>query len=351
MTSSHESPVLLITGITGFFAAHVLDAALADPAAYRIRGTTRDLAKGADARKRLSEEDAARVEIVYVDDLATADLTDVLKDVWFIAHVASPCTAMIQDVEREMMGPAIDGTLNLLRAAAKQATVKRVALTSSILALADYLAAPIEPTRTLTKDSWTEGERNMAPGPSAYSVAKMLAERAAYQFVEEKKPSFILATFQPSLLYGPILQPVKGLDSINATSALFYTLLCSLDSMPPCYLPHYCHVGDAADAHVRWLSSSSAPGQRYPLNGGSMDYAMAVEYISKQYPDLVSRLPKDYKQAVLDKKDADVVYPTIDCSDAVEHLGIKFRDWQACVKDTIDSLLELENRTEATSTS
>lgn len=92
--------LVLLTGITGFLAAHVLDALLAHPAGYRVRGTLRSLSKREALLARLAPADRERVELVVVEDTASSDLTEALRGVEYVAHVASPYQLVRQRPQR-----------------------------------------------------------------------------------------------------------------------------------------------------------------------------------------------------------------------------------------------------------
>lgn len=340
-----QQPIVLITGITGFAAAHVLDAVLADPAGYRVRGTSRSVAKKGELLARLSPEDAKRVELVEVAKTEASDLSEAVRGVTYIAHVASPYQLNVEDPERDLLVPAIEGTLNILRYAAKEPSVKKIAITSSFAAVVDFPnGGPNRPGFVYTDKDWNPLERKDAQGPVAYSISKKLAEKAAWDFVEQEKPLFQIAAFNPPMIYGQTEQPGVRLGNLNTSSAAIYALLKGLDKMPDDRLPLFCHARDVADAHVRWLSSASAPSQRYLLFGGAFNWAMAAEYIAQTRPELASRLPKDYKEAVAAKKDPQQSYAVLDASPAQTLLGISFKDWKQTLDDSIDSLLELEKR-------
>lgn len=340
-----DAPILLITGVTGFLAAHVLDAALADPKGYRVRGTLRSMSKRDELLSRFSAEDAKRIELVEVAKTESSDLSEAVKGVSLIAHVASPYQLQVEDVERDLLVPAIEGTLNLLRYAAKEASVKRVAITSSFAAITDFTkGGPNRPGYTYTKEDWNPFTRQDAKGPVAYSVSKTLAEKAAWEFVKTERPGFTLATFNPPMIYGPTLQPAVRLSTLNTSSKAIYTLITSPSAVPDDRLPLFCHARDVGDAHVVWLSSNSAPSQRYTLYGGAFNWAMAVGYIARHYPELVSRLPKGYEEALSTAKDPKTSYASFDASDAEQKLNIRFKDWQTTLKESLDSLLELEKR-------
>ncbi|UZJ52813.1 hypothetical protein CBS101457_002133 [Exobasidium rhododendri] len=340
---SSSSPIVLITGITGFLAAHVLDSVLADPAKYRVRGTVRNLGKKEALLARLGAENAARVELVQVSATEKDDLSEAVRGVTYIAHVASPYQLQVEDVERDLLIPAVEGTLNILRYAKKEPSVKKVAITSSFAAVVDFTkGGPNRPGYVYTKENWNPHNREDAKGPVAYAVSKKLADKAAWDFVEKEKPQFEISTFNPPMIYGQTLQPGVTLSSLNTSSKTIYTLISSADAMPDDRLPLFCHASDVGDAHVRWLSSKTASPQRYLLFGGRFNWAMAVQHISETRPDLRERLPKGYEKAILDKKNPNESYATLDCTPAKEELHISFKGWKETLDDSLDSLLSLE---------
>lgn len=145
------------------------------------------------------------------------------------------------------------------------------------------------------------------------------------------------------MIYGQTLQPSVSLSSLNTSSKTIYQLISSVDEVPGDRLPLFCHASDVADAHARWLFSNTASSQRYLLSGGAFNWAMAIEHIAQTRPDLKSRLPKGWEQAVAEKKDPKTSYATLDCKPAEKELGMTFKDWKKTLDDSLDSLLELEN--------
>lgn len=129
-----SGPLVLITGITGFLSAHVLDAVLASPANYKVRGTLRSISKKDAILERLSTEDRKRVEFVEVADTATSDLLPAVRGVEIIHHVASPYQLNVKDAEKDLLIPAVEGTLNILRFAKHEKSVKKIVITSSFAA-------------------------------------------------------------------------------------------------------------------------------------------------------------------------------------------------------------------------
>lgn len=341
--------LVLITGITGFLAAHVLDAVLASPANYRVRGTLRSLSKKDELLARLSPEDQKRVELIEVADTATSDLLPAVRGVEIIHHVASPYQLNVQDAERDLLIPAVEGTLNILRFAKHEKSVKKIVITSSFAAVTSLKeGGPNRPGFVYTAEHWNPATYEDAieaggAGAFSYSVSKKLAEQAAWDYKQNEKPHFEIATINPPMIYGPTLQPGVKLSNLNTSSKTIYGLVSSADQMPEDRLPLFCHARDVGDAHVAAAEKEGGMGRRYLLCGGKFTWAHAVKFIAEQYPDLESRLPKGWKEASGNLKDVNEI-ASLDTKPAEQVLGMKFRDWQTTLKESLDSLLELEKR-------
>lgn len=344
------SATVLITGVTGFIASHVLEATLTSPAHYHVRGTLRTMSKKEELLSRLLPEDRERVELVEVADTASSDLSEAVRGVKYIFHVASPFQVVVEDAEKDLLKPAIDGTLNLLKYANKEPSVEKVVITSSFAAIIDIMSGGVNrPGYVYTTKDWnpaTYEEAVHAEGPTAglfaYCASKKLAEKAAWDFMEKEKPSFSLATINPPMVYGPTIQPGIHRRNLNTSSAAIYELISSSDSLPS-MSPPFCHVKDVAEAHVRAVEFPNAMGRRYLICGGAFTANHAVKYIAEHYPLLQSRLPKGWHQAVQELPDMSQI-AQLDASDAKKYLELEFRDWKSTLQDCIDDLQRLERR-------
>ncbi|PWN41849.1 NAD(P)-binding protein [Ceraceosorus guamensis] len=343
--------LVLITGITGFLSAHVLDAALTAPQQYRVRGTLRSASKKEALLARLTPAQRERVQLVEVKDTATCDLTEALKDVKYVAHVASPYQLNVEDAERDLLKPAIEGTLNLLRYAAKSSTVERVAVTSSFAAVTDFSkGGPNRPGYTYTAEDWNPSTFDDAvkmggAGAFSYSVSKKLAEQALYDFVQKEKPNFTAAAFNPPMIYGATLQPGVNASNLNTSSKTVYGLISGAEAMPENRLPLFCNAQDVAQAHVAYFAIPSPPKTRRYLLSGPEPYTweLAVGQIAEDHPELKSRLPKGWESvAITDPSQLEGKYATLDTSLAQKELGIEFKNWSTTLKETLTSLLSLE---------
>lgn len=344
-----SGPLVLITGITGFLAAHVLDATLASPRNYRVRGTLRSLSKKEAVLARLSEQDRQRVEFVEVADTATSDLLPAVRGVEIIYHTASPYQLDVKDAERDLLQPAVEGTLNVLRFAKREKSVQKIVITSSFAAVTSLKeGGPNREGFTYTAQHWNPATYQDAlaqggAGAFSYSVSKKLAEQAAWDYVQNEKPHYEIATICPPMIYGTTIQPLASLDHLNTSSKTIYNLISSASEMPVDRLPLFCNARDVGDAHVLASEKPNAMGKRYLLCGGKFTWAHAVKYIAEQYPDLQHRLPKGWKEATTQLRDLGTIV-NLDTTPAETILGLHFKDWQATLKESLDSLLELEKQ-------
>jgi nucleoside-diphosphate-sugar epimerase len=128
-------PKVLITGITGFLGSYVCDYFLKD-GAYNVRGTVRDKnneKKVAPIRKAFGEN-FSKLELVEADLLKPETLDAAIAGQDFVVHTASPFVLEAPKDENDLIRPAVDGTLAVVRAAHKH-KVKRVVITSSVVSI------------------------------------------------------------------------------------------------------------------------------------------------------------------------------------------------------------------------
>ncbi len=193
-----------ITGLTGFIAAHT--AALLLERGYDVRGTVRSISKATDNLKIMGLPGASdRLQLILADLLVDGAFDAAVMGADCVFHMASPYSLEFKDAQRDLVDPAVLGTLNVLRACAGAPSVKRVVLTSSMAAVTD------EPDgRVLTEADWNT-RSSLTRNP--YYFSKSAAERAAWDFMEREKPGFDLVVINPFLVIGPSLTP--GLNTSN----------------------------------------------------------------------------------------------------------------------------------------
>ena len=246
--------VVLVTGGSGFLGVHCVLRLL--QAGYRVRTTVRSPLREPKVRAMLAEGGVTAGEAL---SFAVADLkkdagwAEAVDGCRYVLHVASPFPLRAPKDENELIAPAREGTLRVLRAA-RDAGVKRVVLTSSAAAILyghPPQAAPFDET------GWTEVEA----GPdevTAYAKSKTLAERAAWDFVAAEGGKLELSVVNPVGIFGPVL------GSDYSSSIVFVQRL--LDGAVP-GLPRIAFgvvdVRDVADLQFKSMTDPAAKGERF----------------------------------------------------------------------------------------
>ena len=258
---------ILVTGGSGFIGSHCILQLLA--AGHQVRTTVRNLKREPDVRAMLKQggaEPGDRLSFIAADLEADAGWPEAVAGCEYVLHVASPFPAGVPRHEDELIVPAREGALRVLRAS-RNASVKRVVLTSSFAAIGyghDPQQAPFD------EASWTDlGDHNVRP----YAKSKTLAERAAWDFIASEGKDLELSVVNPVGVFGPVL----GAD--YSTSILLVQRLMD-GALPGC--PKLCFgvvdVRDVADLHLRAMTDPAAKGERFLAVAGAF---MMVRDIAK----------------------------------------------------------------------
>ena len=191
-------PTVLITGISGFIARHCAVEML--NAGYGVRGTVRSLSRGGEVKASLAKHaDVSRLGFAQADLESDAGWREAVAGCAHVLHVASPFPAKQPRDEQDLIRPAVEGTLRVLEAAVAGGA-ERFVQTSSMVAV--MYGHPRERAAPFTEADWTRVED---PGVTAYGKSKTLAERAARDFVQQRKPALHYSSVNPGLVLGPAL--------------------------------------------------------------------------------------------------------------------------------------------------
>ena len=236
---------VLVTGGTGYVAGHVVQELLAH--GYVVRATVRT------ATTALPDS----VETVRADLGSDDGWDQAVADCDYVMHVASPFPATLPDDEQELIRPAVDGTLRVLRAAAAGGTVKRVVLTSSIAAITAGHDRRDPTVRT-------EADWSVLDTSPAYATSKTLAERAAWDFVAAMPAAqrFELVVVNPGWVLGP-LGDTSARTSVDIVRRLLVRDLPAVPRMAMAIVD----VRDLAAGHRLAMETPGAAGNRYVLAG------------------------------------------------------------------------------------
>lgn len=241
---------VLVTGGTGFVGGHAIMQLL--DAGYDVRTTIRNLARAGDVRATVGDGRATdHLEVVAADLTKDDGWAEATRGCKFVLHVASPFPAKQPKDDSELIVPAREGTLRVLRAA-RDAGVERVVVTSSFAAIGYG-----HPTTdaAFTEDDWTD-PRGADVQP--YMRSKVLAERAAWEFIEREGGGLELAVVNPVGIFGPAL----GAD-LSGSLGIIKTMLDG--GMPACPRVYFgvVDVRDVVDLHLRAMTTPNAKGERF----------------------------------------------------------------------------------------
>jgi dihydroflavonol-4-reductase len=277
--SQAQMKTVLVTGGSGFLGSWCVIDLLRR--GYRVRTTVRDLSREVALR-------AAIASVLDADErlsVAAADLRS--DDGWeqavngcdYVLHVASPFPRVQPKDPGELIVPAREGTLRVLRASL-DAGVERVVVTSSIAAITGGL----QPTsRPLTEDDWSDPDN---PRLTPYARSKTIAERAAWDFVRERGETEKLAVVNPGAILGPVLS-----DDRSYSIEMVERLLKGMPGAPRIGFS-IVDVRDVADLQLKAMTAPEAAGERFIAVESFRWMEEVAEVLRESLGEAAARVPK-----------------------------------------------------------
>jgi nucleoside-diphosphate-sugar epimerase len=262
---------ILVTGGSGFVGSHCILQLLA--AGHQVSTTVRSLKREAEVRAMLrggGDEGGDRLSFFAADLESDAGWAEAVAGCEYVLHVASPLPANVPKDENELIAPAREGALRVLRAS-RDAGVKRVVLTSSFAAIGygqKPRNAPFDET------NWTDPNgADIQP----YPKSKTLAERAAWEFIAREGGALELSVVNPVLVLGPVLAP-----DYSASIQLVQRMMDG--AMPGCprLIFGIVDVRDVADLHIRAMTHPAAKGERFLAVAGDFVSVLDIAKVLKR---------------------------------------------------------------------
>src|SRR5579863_10284019 len=271
---------VLVTGGSGFVGAHVILQLLS--AGHEVRTTVRSLKREGDVRAMLkagSQEPGDRLSFFAADLVSDAGWREAVAGCDYVMHVASPIPGSAPKHEDELIVPAREGTLRVLRAA-RDANVKRVVLTSTCGAI--YYGYPPQ-KEPFDETSWTILSSDL----TAYVKSKAIAERAAWDFIASEGRGLELSVVNPAGIFGPILAP-----DYSSSIELIKRLMNGMPGAPRIYFG-VVDVRDVADLHLRAMTHPSAKGERFiAVSGESISMVDIARMLRARLGVSARRVPR-----------------------------------------------------------
>jgi nucleoside-diphosphate-sugar epimerase len=271
---------VLVTGGTGYVGLHVIFQLLGR--GYKVRTTLRDINRKSEVLEVLKDAGIAlpdNIEFVQADLTKDAHWPEAARNCTYVLHVASPMPAGEPKDENEVIRPAVDGTLRVLKAA-RDAGVRRVVITSNFGAVG---YSHTDPHTAITEEEWTDPNKKGLP---AYHKSKVLAERAAWDFIHNEGGDLELTVVNPVFIQGPSLGP----DLSGSFHILEMLLSGSMKALPNINF-NIVDVRDVADLHIRAMTHPEAGGQRFlAMAGGAISLPQIAKTIKSRMPDVSQKV-------------------------------------------------------------
>lgn len=271
---------VLVTGISGFLGGHVALDLLRS--GYAVRGSVRELKKADKVRNVLQKAgaDITRLDFMELDLTSDANWQEAMVGCRFLQHTASPLTIKMPRDRDELVRPAVEGTRRAITAALA-GDIERIVVTSSIAAVVYGHGAL---SRPFTEADWTVSGNK---GVNAYSESKTRAEQEAWSLMERAGRRADLATINPGVILGPLLDDDPGTSSI-----IVKRLLEGSAPAAPKIAFGVIDVRDVAELHRRAMETPEAGGHRHIAVERPLRFIEAANILRKSFPDCANKLPR-----------------------------------------------------------
>lgn len=342
MTRENSTKQVLVTGGSGFVAIHCIAQLLEQ--GYKVKTTLRSIKKKDAVLEMLKVAgviQSDRIEFIEADLTSDLHWNKAVENCTYVLHVASPIFLRAPKHEDEMIRPAVDGTLRVLKAA-RNAGVKRVVMTSNFGAVG---YSHTDTTKIITEECWTDPNEK---GLSIYNKSKVLAERAAWDFLKTEGGNLELSVINPMAILGPSFGP----DLSSGFELLKKVLDGSMKRIPNITLG-IVDVRDVADLHLRAMTAPAANGQRFlALSGGILSLpeialllkknlpAIALKVSTRTVPDWVIRIAALFNPVAKNIAPMLSRYRNASNKKAKKLLGWKPRSNEEAILATAESLVK-----------
>ncbi|PPC99958.1 MAG: epimerase [Hyphomicrobium sp.] len=276
-----SNPPIVVTGSTGFIAKHIIAELLRR--GHAVRGTLRNVSKADDVRRAVTRAgaDPAALTFAVADLLSDDGWDDALSGAQYVIHSASPFPIQQPDNPDDVIQPARDGTLRVLKAATR-AGASRVVVTSSTVAI--FYGVTKREDELYSETDFTDETRD---GLTPYIRSKIIAEKAAFEFSRTTPNAPEIVAINPGFVHGPALDA-----DLSTSHELFVLMARGIYPAAPRIRFPVAHVHDVAIAHAEALFRPNLNGQRYLIAEGESGLYGLGQIMARELPDLANKAPK-----------------------------------------------------------
>jgi len=303
-----------VTGAGGFVASWLVKLLLSR-GQYMVRGTVRDPGASKNAHLKALDDAGERLQLLKADLLDYNNVASAVSGCEGVFHVASPVpSGRSSNPEVEVIGPAVTGTANVLKAC-YEAKVGRVVVVSSIAAVSNNPNWP--KGKAFDEDSWSD-EEYCRKNEDWYNLSKTLAEREAFAYAQ--KTGLDVVAICPSLVLGPLMQ-----STINASSKILLNYFKGDRDTVENRLRNIVDVRDVTDALLLAYEKPEASG-RYICSSHPIKVSDMISILKNLYPTY--SYPKNFVEV-----EENFVYN----SEKLQKLGWTFRPIDETLRDCVES--------------
>jgi len=277
--SDAQMKTVLVTGGSGFLGSWCVIELLRR--GYGVRTTVRDLSREAGLRAAVASEvdPGERLSVLAADLRSDEGWERAVEGCDYVLHVASPFPPAQPKDPDELIVPAREGTLRVLKASL-DAGAQRVVVTSSIAAITGGLQPS---SAALTEDDWSDPDN---PKLTPYARSKTIAERAAWDFMRERGETGRLAVVNPGAILGPVLS-----DDRSYSIEMIERLLKGMPGVPRIGFS-VVDVRDVVDLHIRAMTAPEAGGERLVAVQSFQWMEQVAEVLRDQFGEAAAKVPK-----------------------------------------------------------
>lgn len=284
-----------VTGATGFIGLHLVQQLLAKDC--HVVAAVRNASDERKMAPLVAMQAAGRGILTIVggcEALVEGSYDEAVQGCEVCFHLASPfwMDGRITDPHSQLVAPAEQGTLNVLRACTRSRHMRRVIVTSSFAAMMNMGGnAPWPSDFTYSESHWNESSapiNGSFPEPRnvhAYRWSKTVAERAVWDFVAAESLDFSVTCICPPMVLGPNLQHMSSTEELNQSSLIVFRMLSGQmqHAMPGSV--GFVDVRDVAKAHILAAEVPAASSQRYLCSGETRTWLDVAKLLREICPD------------------------------------------------------------------